>query len=168
MNSTAPLIPGKSAAGIFIGSPIETVLKDQKVHFLAEEIRNPLIRYRSPMVDLWVKAGVITQIMVHDGYSGKLLGVIGLGSTITDIETHVGLWEEDEEDNLVIQNLPGFCFEVEGYFPDLEDPALLPALLQAPIKEMYVFDPNEDWTVSPGDQAGSEVNISDKERMGKE
>lgn len=77
----------------------------------------------------------MNQIMVHHGYEGKLLGRIGLGSIIADIEAQIGPWGEDEEDNLVIQNLPGFCFAVEGYFSDLNDPALL----QAPIKEMYVF-----------------------------
>lgn len=77
------------------------------------------MRYRSAMVDLWVEAGIVYQIMVHHGYAGKLLGSIGLGSTIADIETRIGPWGEDEEDNLVIQNLPGFCFAVEGYFCDL-------------------------------------------------
>lgn len=142
MDNTAPIIPGQSAAGIIIGSPIETILKDQRIHFRAEEVRNPcvvsafpLVRYRSPMVDLWVRTGIIDQIMVHSGYAGKLRGIIGLGSTIADIETQIGLWGEDEEDNLVIQNLPGFCFTVEGSFSGLDDPALR----HAKIEEMYVF-----------------------------
>ena len=53
------------------------------------------------MVDLWVKDGIVDQIMVHDSYRGKLMDKIGLGSTIADIERHIGAWEEDEEDNLV-------------------------------------------------------------------
>lgn len=142
MDKTAPLIPGKSAAGIRIGSSIERVLQDQGTHFLAEEVQHPffprtvpLMRYRSAMVDLWIKAGIINQIMVHDGYAGKLLESIGLGSTIADIEAHIGPCEEDEEDNLVIQHLPGFCFVVEGLFSSLNDPAFR----RAPIRQMYVF-----------------------------
>src|SRR5579883_3291451 len=147
MDSTAPIIPGKSAAGILIGSSIETILKEQDVDFLIEEVKNPfmtrtlpLMRYCSVMVDLWVKAGAICQIMVHDGYTGKLLETIGLGSTIADVETQIGPWGEDEEDNLIIQNLPGLCFTVEGYFSDLKDPAFR----QATIKEIYVFKTGEN------------------------
>jgi hypothetical protein len=137
----SPLVPGESAAGIILGSSIETVIKPGTL-FQAEEIRSsfviypfPVIRYCSAMVDVWTKAGIITQIMVHDGYAGKLFNVIGLGSTIADIERFIGPCEEDEEDNLIVRDLPGFCFEVEGWFPNLRDPAFH----QARIKEMYVF-----------------------------
>ena len=71
------------------------------------------------------------QIMVHDGYRGKLMGKIGLGSTIADIERHIGAVEEDEEDNLVIRDFPGLFFEIEGYFPDLRKDS---AFRHAPIK----------------------------------
>ncbi len=140
MNIEAPIIPGVSAAGIQLGSPIEEVLKEQNHHFISEEVVNPFVpvptttRYRSAMVDLWVKNGIVNQIMVHVGYRGKLMGTIGLGSTIADIARHIGAWEEDEEDNLVIRDLPGVGFEIEGYFPDLKDPAFR----FAPIKEISV------------------------------
>lgn len=86
------------------------------------------------MVDIWAIEGIVEQIMVHDGYRGKLMDKIGLGSTIADIERQIGAWEEDEEDNLVIRDLSGLFFRVEGYFPDLKDPAFR----FAPIKEIYV------------------------------
>lgn len=38
-NSTAPILPGYSAAEILIGSPIKTVLKDQETYFLVEEVK---------------------------------------------------------------------------------------------------------------------------------
>jgi hypothetical protein len=53
-----------------------------------------------------------------------------------DIEMQIGAWKEDEEDNLVIRNLPGLCFEIEGSFPGLKDPAFRYALL---IKAIFVF-----------------------------
>jgi hypothetical protein len=143
MDKTAPIIPGQSAAGIRIGTPVEAILKKQEIPFITEKIQNPfvahslpLMRYRSAMVDLWAEAGVINQIMVHNGYTGQLRSTIGLGSTIADIEKQIGPWGEDEEDNFVIQNLPGLCFAVEGYFSDLKDPALR----LAKIIEMYVFE----------------------------
>ena len=136
MNIEAPIVPGESAAGILLGSPIEEILKEQEPHFISKEVVNPFItRYRSTMVDLWVREEMVDQIMVHDGYRGKLLDSIGLESTLADIERQIGTWEEDEEDNLVIGDLPGVGFEIEGYFPDLKDPALR----SAPIKEIYVF-----------------------------
>ena len=141
MNIEAPIVPGESAAGIQLGSPIEEILKEQELHLSPEEVVNPLVplpiitRYRSAMVDLWVKEGIVEQIMVYDGYRGKLMETIGLGSTIADIERQIGAVEEDEEDNLVIRGFPGLCFEIEGYFPDLKDPAFR----HAPIKEICVF-----------------------------
>lgn len=141
MNIEAPIVAGESAAGIQLGSPIEEILKEQEPHFSSEEVVNPLVplpiitRYRSAMVDLWVREAIVDQIMVHDGYRGKLLDTIGLGSTLADIERQIGAWEEDEEDNLVLRDLPGVGFEIEGYFPGLKDPAFR----YAPIKEIYVF-----------------------------
>lgn len=141
MNIEAPIIPGIQVAGIQLRSPIEEVLKKHKNFFSSGEVVNlspsfPLnIRYRSTMVDLWAVEGYVEQIMVHDGYRGKLLGTIGLGSTIADIERYIGSVEEDEEDNLVIRDIPGLFFEIEGYFPDLQKD---PAYRFAPIKEIYV------------------------------
>jgi hypothetical protein len=140
MNIEAPIVPGESAAGIQLGSPIEEVLNEHKNSFRSGEnlkYSRVTTRYRSAMVDVWVIKGKVEQIMVHDGYRGKLKGIIGLGSTIADIERYIGSWEEDEEDNLVIRDLPGVGFEIEGYFPGLKDPAFL----HAPIKEIFVFIP---------------------------
>jgi hypothetical protein len=141
MNIEAPIVPGESAAGIQLGSPIEEVLNKHKNYFSSGEVVNlspsfPLnIRYRSAMVDVWAIEGRVEQIMVHDGYRGKLMGKIGLGSTIADIERHIGAVEEDEEENLVSRDFPGLFFEIEGYFPDLRKD---PAFRFAPVKEIYV------------------------------
>ncbi|SRR5579885_3598751 len=146
MNIEADIIPGESAAGIQLGSSIEEVLNKDKNSFSSGEVVNispsfPLnIRYRSAMVDVWAVEGKVEQIMVHDGYCGKLMGKIGLGSTVADIERYVGAWEEDEEDNLVIRDFPGLFFEVEGYFPNVKDPAFR----HAPIKEIYVVRPHHE------------------------
>jgi len=140
MNIDAPIVPGKSAAAIQLGSPIEEILEQHNNSFSPGEVVNlspsfPLnIRYRSAMVDVWAVEGKVEQIMVHDGYRGKLMDTIGLGSTIADVERQIGPVEEDEEDNLVIRDCPGLLFEVEGYFPDVKDPAIR----HAPIKEIYV------------------------------
>jgi hypothetical protein len=126
INIEAPIVPGISAAGIQLGSPIEDLLNEHKNSLDSGEVVNlspsfPLnIRYRSAMVDVWAIEGRVEQIMVHNGYRGKLMGKIGLASTFADIERHIGSWDEDEEDNLVIGGIPGVFFRVEGYFPDLK------------------------------------------------
>ncbi len=143
MNIDAPIVPGESAAGIQLGSPIEELLNAHTHSFDSGErakysfLLRATIRYRSAMVDVWAIEGKVEQIMVHDGYCGKLMGKIGLGSTIADIERHIGAVEEDEEDNLVIPDFPGLFFEIEGYFPDLQKD---PAFRFAPIKEIYVVN----------------------------
>ncbi len=74
----------------------------------------------------------VTQIMVHGHYRGRLMGHISIGSSVTDIETLVGPCDEDEEDNLVIQGLPGLAIEIASTYAD-------PAWKDAPITELYVF-----------------------------
>ncbi|HZU69151.1 MAG TPA: hypothetical protein VFA09_17880 [Ktedonobacteraceae bacterium] len=81
---------------------------------------------------------LLLPFMVHDGYRGKLMDTIGLGSTVADVERQIGPVEEDEEDNLVIRDLPGLCFAIEGYFPDVKDPAFR----HAAIKGICVFKAN--------------------------
>src|SRR5713101_47643 len=98
MNIDAPIVPGESAAGIQLGSPIEELLNEHKNAFDSGEVVKPsfptlvITRYRSAMVDVWVTKGKVETIMVHDGYRGKLMDKIGLGSTFADIERHIGAW----------------------------------------------------------------------------
>ena len=146
----APIIPGESAAGIMLGSRIDSILQETAVAFVTEVIENvyvlrspTLMRYRSDMVDLWVEDGVVNQVMVHDHYRGKALECFGLGSRIAEIEELVGRpVEEDDEDNLVIAGIPGLRFEikVEGFFHDIQDPAVR----HAPITGICVFSPPID------------------------
>lgn len=142
IDSLSPIVPGQSAAGIKIGSPIQNVLKQMTSSFQKEEIKGVasspsrnLTRYRSTMVDIWEENGVVVQVMVHDGYRGKLMGAVGLGSTVAELEAQLGEWEEDEEDNLVLSNFPGMSFEVEGIFSDIAEIKRRNPV----IREIYVF-----------------------------
>lgn len=111
MNIDAPIVPGVSAAGIQLGSPIEELLNAHTNSFGYGERSKysfhlrATTRYRSAMVDVWAIEGKVEQMMVHNGYRGQLMGKIGLGSTVADIERHIGAVEEDEEDNLVNSHL---------------------------------------------------------------
>ena len=124
---------------------MERVLYENIGAFESEDVENPLgsdtlIRYRSAIVDLWVENGVIVQIMVHGRFHGLIQGRIGLGSTLAEIEDNFGSCEEDEEDNLVINGLPGLCFEIDGSFADLKNRSARHAV----IKEIYVFHPSKE------------------------
>jgi hypothetical protein len=129
LDLTAPIIPGVSAAGISLGCAIESVLTikeafDRQPVLDYRQRPSGITRYTSSSVDLWEHAGVIDQIMVHGAYRGQILGRLGLGATIADVERVFGNWQEDEEDNLVIGSLPGLWFEIEGCFPSVDDPAI--------------------------------------------
>jgi hypothetical protein len=136
----AAIIPGVSAGGLKIGMPVSDVLSRMGLLFTAEPVVNPHVpaplvtRYRSEMVDFWDRDGLVDQVMVHHGYRGKMMGKIGLGSTIADAEELIGPVGEDDEDNLVIEGIDGLVFEIEGHFPGLTNPSCR----TAPIKEICV------------------------------
>ena len=110
----APIVPGKLAAGISIGGLVKelrtTVTTQSTTKLSSGE------RYDLDVIKLWVKNGVITQICVRSGYRGVLENRISIGSTIGDVEERFGCSvEEDEEDNLIAPNSPGWCFETEEW-----------------------------------------------------
>lgn len=110
----APIIPGKSAAGIFVGSDVSELLSTVGAHSttkLSDEARHDL-----GLVEVWTKNGVIIQVGVYSGYRGMLHPGIRVGSTISEVEESFGCSvEEDQEDNLVVATSPGWCFETEEW-----------------------------------------------------
>jgi hypothetical protein len=133
----ADIIPGTGAANLRLGTAISAVLQDYGAVFRADVLYDALgrpsgHRYRSSSVDLRSHDGTIAQIMVHGTYRGRLARAIGLGSTIADVEAAIGPCAEDDEDNLIITNLPGICFEIGATYAD-------PDGRHAPIVEIYVF-----------------------------
>jgi hypothetical protein len=107
----APIVPGKSAAGIKLGQSIDEIIKShQPVEIL------PLgdeIKYCFHQIDLWVKHDKVVQIGVKLDYLGSIQNKISIGSTINDVQLAFGKVIEDEEDNLVVPNIFGWCFETE-------------------------------------------------------
>ena len=110
----APIVPGKSAAGVLIGSAVRELLAtvDAQSTTKLPEVEE----YDFGTVKVWTRDGVIDQVGVYSGYRGVLQPGIRLGSTIADVEESFGCSvQEDEEDNLVVPNSPGWCFETEGW-----------------------------------------------------
>lgn len=144
----APILPGNGAAGIWLDIRVETVLAEHPGTFKSEKIANTSVRnslgmtkHRSPAVDLWEENGQVIQIMVHDGYRGKLDNRVGIASTIADIQRIYGYCQENEEDNLIINGVPGLCFTVTGLFPKGENPfdPDNPIWLRSKVDWIYVY-----------------------------
>jgi hypothetical protein len=108
----APIIPGHAAAGLAIGHPLPR-LTDAVSGATASP--QGVLRLDYGAVSVWTTDGMITQICVRAGYRGKLGGAIGIGSTIVGVEAYLGPVSEDPSDNLIVDGMPGWCFETEEW-----------------------------------------------------
>ena len=78
----------------------------------------------------------VIQITAVGRFRGQVARQIGLGSTLDDVEEHLGRWSEDEDDCIVIAAVPGVCFEV-GHVPGRNHEW---QLHHAPIDYISVYD----------------------------
>jgi hypothetical protein len=111
----AEIIPGVSAAGLLLGSPVEPLLDASK-----SPARQGRSEERTHLnfgaVKLWCEGGKIQQISVSDGYRGTLPNGVRLGMSIADVENCCSsIVEEDEEDNLIVRGSYGWCFDTEPW-----------------------------------------------------
>ena len=110
----APIEPGRSAAGLSIGDSIAGL--SEAVESTPKQLGNGEVLFEFSPVSLWVSDGVIRQIGVRQGYSGRIFGTtIGLGASLQDVQDAFGVVTEDEEDNLVVAEMPGLSFETETW-----------------------------------------------------
>jgi hypothetical protein len=151
LNLTAPIVPGVSAAGIQIGERVDLLLA-QRCPDRQIELRG-VVRLEFGPIHLWVEGERVTQIGVSFGYEGTLAGAIRIGSTIGEVAALLGPVEEDDEDNLVVGALPGWCFETEQWLRDGEPEENA----DSRIDEIYIFaDPaaSRDLGSAPGSAGG--------------
>ena len=112
----APIVPGKSAAGVFVGSAVSELLSAVGKYSTTKLSGGE--RHDLGVVKVWAEDGVISQVGVGSGYRGMLQPGIGVGSTISEVEVSFGCSvQEDEEDSLVVPTSPGWCFETEEWKP---------------------------------------------------
>lgn len=105
----AAIIPGRSAAGISIGTAADEILSREQPLRRQPLKTQELLTFDS--VELWVEDGRVRQIALSAGYRGTLAGSVGIGTTLGDVISLLGPVEEDEEDNLIVPGLPGWCFD---------------------------------------------------------
>jgi hypothetical protein len=64
---------------------------------------------------VWSLSNAVSQIGVYEDYQGALNNHIRIGSPIADVQEFFRREvKEDDEDNLVLVDCPGFCFETEA------------------------------------------------------
>ena len=133
----ATIEPGKTAAGLSIGESV-TGLPEAAVATRSSRGAEIELFDFGP-VRVWVKDGVIYQIGVRHGYSGHVGGTtIGIGSSIQQVRDVLGPVFEDNEDNLVVAQVPGLCFETEAWRGD-PGRETVEENLDAKLTEIFVF-----------------------------
>jgi hypothetical protein len=132
----APIVPGKSAAGFSIGSLVSDQLPAIRPQSTTNQSKHET--HDLGIVKVWANGDVVYQIGVYSGYRGALPSGVGIGSTIADVEDFFGsLVQEDDEDNLVVPDSLGWCFETEEWGA----PQTVSNNRKARIVSIFVFDP---------------------------
>lgn len=120
LDLSAPIEPGKRAAGIALGAPIAAVLRAAQPDSLtAEPVINTCLQaptgithYTAPAIELWEADGQVIQMRVRTGYRGAISGsAISLGATRAQISAAFGPLTLDDAGNPAICALPGLSFE---------------------------------------------------------
>jgi hypothetical protein len=108
----APIIAGKSAAGLTIGQSIDPLLERQSPE--ATEDLSICLKYSFGPVEVWVEYGRIAQIGLRSGYRGKIKNEISVGSSVVAVESVLGPITEDDDGNSVIAGSSGLCLDVQN------------------------------------------------------
>ena len=110
----APIVPGRSAAGVSVGCAVSELLSTVGAHSTTKLCGEE--RHDFGAVKIWAKEGVISQVGVYSGYRGILQPGVQVGSTISEVEKSFACSvQENEEDNLVVPTSPGWCFETQEW-----------------------------------------------------
>jgi hypothetical protein len=140
----APIVPGKSAAGISLGDNINDILLLAAPFTIRDWSQGKCYQFGSVIV--WANGeGKVQQVGLYPGYTGKIAGTIGNGSTIGEIIALLGVVVEDEEDNLMVQGLSGVCFESSEWH-SLQSATADPA---ATVREIFIFEENDQRLDNP-------------------
>lgn len=109
MDNSAKIEPGIGAAGFYLDQIYSSKLGRRKK--LNDSNSEEFVDLGN--VRLWLNNGRISQIGLVKDYSGTLEKQIGIGSKLSDVKDKYGDIIEDIEDNLILKNYPGVCFETE-------------------------------------------------------
>jgi hypothetical protein len=129
----APIVPGKGAAGISLGSPMQSLLTKERPEAVDE--RRGCTRYDFGVVRIWVGPGGIDQVGVSRGYRGALDGIIRIDHHRENQSSLRSIGRGRRGRHLVVPGSPGWCFETEQWI----EGRILGQNRKARVVEIYVF-----------------------------
>lgn len=106
------IIPSKCIGSIHLGMNMEQVNKLVSIDKV-ENLQNCYV-LQSKNIKIWINKenDKVTQVLVEDKFKGKYKDVIGIGSTLQDIQNKLKLnWYEDL-DCYFLHGIDGICFEL--------------------------------------------------------
>ena len=108
----ASILPCEGAGGIKLGSIVSDLFLDTlNAANLIEHRSAETNMYRFDSISLFVSNRRIIQIAVYNKYIGKLDNYIHIGMPKQQVEQQYGMFKLDDEDNLVLADISGVCFE---------------------------------------------------------
>ncbi|MDA2920839.1 hypothetical protein MYX76_15345 [Desulfobacterota bacterium AH_259_B03_O07] len=137
INLEAPIIPGKTAAGINIGSSEKTVLAALPEPKSVEELYEG---YKLIFDSIWVviEKERVTFIGVSKGYKGRLPSGMGIGSKIRDVIKCYGDIEVGEQGSLRVVGAKDWGFDTEEWVQESKE---IPKIIAAPLTKIFVHEP---------------------------
>ena len=134
------IVPGERIGLFHLGMPWHALAPQLPISYERHE-RHDCFVVQLPAIWFFISADTqqLDQITVRNPFQGRIAGVIGLGSTGTEVAKILGTWVEDADDTLVIPEYPGVCFEVafvDGQSVDWQ-------MQDAPIAFISVYQPNQ-------------------------
>lgn len=153
----APIIPGKSAAGLVLGLSIHELGKDALKNWQSWIIeadyityqkgrrnlsRQETIVYSSQNYTLFFEKQILTQICVSGNYQGKYQQIFGVGSTMCQAQQQLDVCcIERLADKIEFFGVHGMWFDIARGYSDF---------CHAPIADIYVFSESEYFDVPGG------------------
>lgn len=108
----APIVPGESAAGVKLGQPIKDIVAVVKPRGTKELADGGVSYTFGDGIKLWSEGGVVTQVGLTAGYTGKL-GKLAVGATLAALGK-LGEVGRDGDENWVIEGKTGVVFDVKA------------------------------------------------------
>lgn len=112
IESKIEIVPGIGIGEYLLEWDFNTLKNHISNDFQIDERTNCYV-VNIPNYKFWIdkSSNIIYQISVYDNLEGRFLGIIGIGSTLKDVEEHIGKWVQ-EFDTYTVPHYPGICFEL--------------------------------------------------------
>lgn len=120
------IIPGKRIGKYSLGMSFEELkntLSSENINHETERISLGQ-KVLTDNIEFWIEGDIVTQITVQNEFRGKLLGCIGIGSSLKDLKNQIGSYKQSDLEivpTYEIEKLPGICFEIDDFNENNEE-----------------------------------------------